>query len=75
MLLGTEVCLGLGDIVLDGNRARPTELGTTAPTSRPLSIVAKRSPISGTVELLIYYILVSLLHSIALFACCMETQS
>jgi len=31
----------------------PTERGTTDPTFRPVSIVAKRSPISATVELLL----------------------
>jgi len=45
MPLGTEVGLGPGDIVLDGDPASPTERGTVAPTFRPMSIVAKRSPI------------------------------
>jgi len=31
MPLGTEVGLGPGDIVLDGNQAAPTERGTAAP--------------------------------------------
>ena len=50
MPLGMEVGLGPGDIVLDGNPAPPTERGTAAPTFRPVSFVAKRSPISATAE-------------------------
>jgi len=46
MPLGMEVGLGLGDIVLDGDPA-PPERGTAAPSFRPMSIVAKRSPISA----------------------------
>jgi len=52
MPLGTEIDLGPSDVVLDGNPALPTEGGTTAPTFRTVSIVAKRSPIPGTAELL-----------------------
>jgi len=53
MPLDTEVGLGSGDIVLDGDPAPPTEKGTAArPHFRPMSIVAKRSPISATAELL-----------------------
>jgi len=52
MPLGTEVGLVPGDIVLDGDRAAPTERGTVAPTFWSISIVAKRSPISATAELL-----------------------
>jgi len=54
MPLGTEVGLGPGDIVSDGDQLPPTERGT-APTSshfRPMSIVAKWSPISATAEFL-----------------------
>jgi len=40
------------ETVLDGDPAHPTERGTAAPTFRPMSIVAKRLPISVTVELL-----------------------
>ena len=47
------VGLGPGDIVLDGNPALPTEMGAAAPSFRPMSIVAKRSPISATAELLL----------------------
>ena len=51
MPLDMEVGLGPGDIVLDGDPAPPTERDT-APlaTFRPMSIVAKRSPISATAE-------------------------
>jgi len=53
MPLGTEVGLGPGDIVLDGDAGSPTKMGTAAPpTFRPVSIVAKRSPISATAVLL-----------------------
>jgi len=51
MLLGKEIGLDPGDIVLDGDPAPPTERGTAAPTFRAMSIV-KRSPISATAELL-----------------------
>jgi len=48
MPLGTELGLGpAGDIALDGDPAPPTERGCYA-----MSIVAKRSPISATAELL-----------------------
>ena len=50
--LGTDVGLGPGDIVLDGTQLPPMERDTTASTFRPMSIVAKRSPISATAELL-----------------------
>ena len=54
MLLGTEVGLGPGDIMLDEDPAPPPQKkrGTAAPTFRPMSIAAKRSPISATAELL-----------------------
>jgi len=53
MPLGKEVGLGPGHIVLDGD-----PVGTQAPTAapshlRPMPIVAKRSPISATAELLL----------------------
>jgi len=49
--LGTEVGLDPGHVVLDGDPALPPERGTAAPpTFRPMSIVAKRSPISATAE-------------------------
>ena len=50
MLLGTEVGLGPGYIVLDGDPASPE--GAQTPNFRPVSIVAKRWPISATAELL-----------------------
>ena len=54
MPLGTEVGLGPGHIVLNEDPATPTESGTAAtPTFRPVSIVAKRSPISAMAELLL----------------------
>jgi len=55
MPLGTEVDLGPGDIVLDGDPAAPTERGSAAPIFRPMSIVPKRSPISATAELLLNF--------------------
>jgi len=51
MTLGTEVGLGTGDIMLDGDPA-PMKRGKAAHTFRPTSIVAKQSPISATAELL-----------------------
>jgi len=54
MPLGTQVGLGLGDTVLDGDPAPPIERGTTAPTFRVMSTVVKQSPISATAELLLY---------------------
>jgi len=56
MPLGKEVGLGPGHIALDGDPA-----GTSAPTAalhtfRPMSIVAKRSPISATAELLFIFV-------------------
>jgi len=54
MPLNTEVVLGPDRIVLD--RAQlPPERGTAAPSLRPMSIVAKRSPVSATTEFLLYY--------------------
>ena len=48
MTLGTEVGLGPGDIVVDGNPAPlPTERGTAPPTFRPMCIVARRLDGSG----------------------------
>jgi len=53
MPFGTEVGIGPCDIVLDGHRAPPTYKGHNSPTFRPMSIVAKRSPVSATAELLL----------------------
>jgi len=52
MPFGTEIGLIPGHIVSDGNPAPPTERGTAALTFRPVSVVAKQSPISATAELL-----------------------
>jgi len=53
MSLGMEVSLSPGDKMLDRHAALPlAERGTAAPTFRPMSIVAKRSPISASAELL-----------------------
>ena len=49
--LGTEVDLGPGDIVLDGDPAPPK--GAQPRNFRPMSIVAQRSPMSATAELLL----------------------
>ena len=49
MPLGTEVGLGPGHIVLDGDRA-PTQKGHSSCPFQPMSIFAKRSPISATAE-------------------------
>ena len=40
MPLCTEVDLGPGHIVLNGDPALPSEMGTAAPLFRPMSIVA-----------------------------------
>jgi len=48
MPLGMEVSLGPGHIVLDGDPA-PLIRGT-APQFRPVSVVAKQSPVSATAE-------------------------
>jgi len=50
MPLGTKVGLGPGRIVLHGDPAPPPKRGTVPPNFRPMSIVAKRSPISATAE-------------------------
>ena len=56
MPLGTEVGLGPGDTVRWGPSS-PTERGTAAPpTFWPMSIVAKRLPISATAELLFVFV-------------------
>jgi len=48
MVAGLGLGLGLGHIVLNGDLAQSPERGTAAPSFRPMSIVAKRSPISTT---------------------------
>jgi len=53
MPLGKEVGLGPGHIVLDGGPSGDPAPTAALPTFRPMSIVAKRSPISATAELLL----------------------
>jgi len=57
MPLGTEVDLGPGDIVLDGDPAAPMERGTAALAFRLMSVVAKRSPVSATAEFLYAFLI------------------
>jgi len=55
MPLVTEVGLGPGDFVSDGDPCSspsPPKKGGTVPNFWPMSIVAKRPPISATAELL-----------------------
>jgi len=52
MTLGMEIGLGPGHTVLDGNPAPPWKGAQQTPTFRPMSVVAKGSPISATAELL-----------------------
>jgi len=55
---GTEVGLGPGHTVLDGDPALPLRKGAQQPpTFRLMSIVAKRSPILATAELLLFVVL------------------
>jgi len=57
MLLGAAVDLGPGHIMLDGDPAPPVRKGYSSPLSfRPMSIVAKRSPISATADQFLEYI-------------------
>jgi len=61
MPLGTDVDLsGLspGHILLDAARFPLPERGTASPPFRPMFIMAKRSPISATAELVFYFVLV-----------------
>jgi len=51
MKLGTEVGLGRGHIVLDGNSTLPRKgHSSPPPTFRLMSVVAKRSPVSATAK-------------------------
>jgi len=52
MPLGKEVGLGPGHIVLDGDPVGTQPPQQPLPALRSMSIVAKRSPISATAELL-----------------------
>jgi len=56
MPLGMEVGLGSSHIVLDGDPAPRPEKGTTPPSFRSMSIVAKRSSISSTAKHLYCYL-------------------
>ena len=58
MPLGTKVGQGPGHTVLHGDSAGPYSWGI-APNFRPMSIVAKRSPISASAEHLLFF---SFLH-------------
>jgi len=53
MPFGTVVGFGPDHSALYGDPALPTERGTAAPTFWPMSIVAKRSPISATAVILL----------------------
>ena len=53
MPLGMKVDLGPGHIVLDGDSAPPRNGAKQHPTFWPMSIVAKRSPISADAEFLL----------------------
>jgi len=61
MPLGREVGLGLGHISLVGDAAPHPEGGTAAPF-RPMSIVAKRSPVSANAELLFNLTILKNIH-------------
>jgi len=52
MPLGKEVGLGPGHIVLDGDPVRTQHPTAAPPHFQPMLIVAKRSPISASAELL-----------------------
>ena len=71
MPLGTEIGPAPGHIVLDGDRAPSRPKGAQQPsTFRPMPVVAKRSPISVTAQLLLFYmILLSPITSIITPAC------
>jgi len=54
--LGMEVDLGSGHSVLDGVAALRERGTATTPTFGSVSVVAKRSPISATAELLFLFV-------------------
>jgi len=54
MPLGKEVGLGPGHIVLDGDPVGTQPPQQPLPSFRPMSIVAKWSPISATAEILLH---------------------
>ena len=55
MRLGKGVGLGSGQTVLDGDEVGAQPPTAAPPHFRPMPIVAKRSPISVTAELLLFY--------------------
>jgi len=60
-LVGREVSLGPGDIVLDGHPAPPSKgAQQPPPTYRPMSTVAKRSPISAAISYTVHNIHIGL---------------
>jgi len=69
MPLGTEVGLGPGDIVFDGDPAPLSQKDAQSPTFRPMSTVAKRSPISATAELLLVHEIVRKFYAKSLRIC------
>ena len=58
MPLGTKVCLGPGNIVLDGNPGSPPPKKGVQhpPTFRSMSILTKWSSMSATAELLLHFV-------------------
>jgi len=54
MLLGMEVGVDPGQVVLDGDPAPPRKGAQQPPTFWLMSIVAKQSPILATTELLLH---------------------
>jgi len=58
--IGKEVGLGPGRIVLDGDPVGTQPRTAAAPHFRSMPIVAKRSPISATAELVFSYLLLVL---------------
>ena len=58
MPLGKEVGFGSGHIVLDGDPVGTQRHTAAPPHFRPMPIVAKRSPISATVELLLLNVVI-----------------
>jgi len=55
MALGMEVVLSPGHVVLNVLHVDPAPQYGHTPNSRPISVVAKRSPISATAEYLFIY--------------------
>ena len=78
MSVGTKVDLGACHVVLDGDPAPPPKKRGTAPNFRPMSIVAKRSPISAAAELL-YIIWMHILQEsvlqLSISACCLHVTT